>query len=242
MPPPLKTTVTFSEKKSLHPEQLLTLFQQAPWAKGRTLSDAREMLRHTDVALCAWDGERLYVAGMRDVLVCLNGTDGTVVWRRDFVSELKTPLPAFGFVSSPLVDGDHLYTQAGASVARLDKRTGAIQWRAMTDEGGMNGSAFSSPVMATLAGKRQLVVHTRTTLAGLDPEEESPIVFLRLVAELICEGAAPAPLLAAFKHPLAAGGSETVAFRTQARALELALLRGPRPGDSLIEQIGRAHV
>lgn len=59
MPPPLKTTVTFSEKKSLQPEQLLTLFQQAPWAKGRTLSDAREMLRHTDVAMCAWDGDHL---------------------------------------------------------------------------------------------------------------------------------------------------------------------------------------
>ena len=59
MPPTLKTTVTFSEKKSLQPEQLLTLFQQAPWAKGRTLNDAREMLRHTDVAMCAWDGDHL---------------------------------------------------------------------------------------------------------------------------------------------------------------------------------------
>jgi ribosomal protein S18 acetylase RimI-like enzyme len=59
MPPTLKTTVTFSEKKSLQPEQLMTLFQQAPWAKGRTLNDARDMLRHTDVALCAWDGDRL---------------------------------------------------------------------------------------------------------------------------------------------------------------------------------------
>ena len=59
MPPTLKTTVTFSEKKSLQPEQLLRLFQQAPWAKGRTLSDARDMLRHTDVAMCAWDGDHL---------------------------------------------------------------------------------------------------------------------------------------------------------------------------------------
>jgi ribosomal protein S18 acetylase RimI-like enzyme len=59
MPPTLKTTVTFSEKKSLQPEQLMTLFQQAPWAKGRTLNDARDMLRHTDVALCAWDGDHL---------------------------------------------------------------------------------------------------------------------------------------------------------------------------------------
>jgi ribosomal protein S18 acetylase RimI-like enzyme len=59
MPTTLKTAVTFSDKKDLAPEQLLKLFQQAPWAKGRTLDDAREMLRHTDVALCAWDGDQL---------------------------------------------------------------------------------------------------------------------------------------------------------------------------------------
>ena len=59
MPATLKTAVTFSDKKELAPEQLLKLFQQAPWAKGRTLDDAREMLRHTDVALCAWDGDQL---------------------------------------------------------------------------------------------------------------------------------------------------------------------------------------
>lgn len=59
MPSPLKAVVTFSEKKDLSPEQLLKLFHQAPWAKGRTLEEAREMLRHTDVALCAWDSEQL---------------------------------------------------------------------------------------------------------------------------------------------------------------------------------------
>lgn len=59
MPPTLKAAVTFSEKKDLGPAQLLKLFQQAPWAKGRTLEEAREMLRHTDVALCAWDGDQL---------------------------------------------------------------------------------------------------------------------------------------------------------------------------------------
>ena len=59
MPPTLKPAVTFSEKKALEASQLLRLFHQAPWAKGRTLEEAREMLRHTDVALCAWDGDRL---------------------------------------------------------------------------------------------------------------------------------------------------------------------------------------
>lgn len=59
MPPTLKSAVTFSEKKTLEAPQLLRLFHQAPWAKDRTLEDAKEMLRHTDVALCAWDGDQL---------------------------------------------------------------------------------------------------------------------------------------------------------------------------------------
>jgi outer membrane protein assembly factor BamB len=115
----------------------------------------------------AYDGDRLYVAGMRDVLVCLDAKTGKEEWRYDFVKELKTPLPSFGFVSSPLVDGDAVYVQAGASVAKLDKKTGKLIWRTLTDEGGMM-SAFSSPVIATLAGKRQLVVQTREKLAGVD--------------------------------------------------------------------------
>lgn len=59
MPPTLKPAVTFSEKKEIEPSQLLRLFHQAPWAKERTLEEAKEMLRHTDVALCAWDGDQL---------------------------------------------------------------------------------------------------------------------------------------------------------------------------------------
>ena len=59
MPPTLKSVVTFSEKKELEASQLLRLFHQAPWAKDRTLEDAKDMLRHTDVALCAWDGDQL---------------------------------------------------------------------------------------------------------------------------------------------------------------------------------------
>ena len=40
---------------------------------------------------------------------------------------------------------------------------------ALEDGGGMFGSAFSSPILATLGGRRQLVVQTRQQLAGLDP-------------------------------------------------------------------------
>jgi outer membrane protein assembly factor BamB len=41
----------------------------------------------------------------------------------------------------------------------------------MQDGGGMMGSAFSSPVFATLGGQRQLVVQSREKLAGLDPAD-----------------------------------------------------------------------
>lgn len=117
-----------------------------------------------------YDGERLYVAGMRDVLVCLDARTGKEEWRVDFVTELKTPLPDFGFVCSPLLDGNAVYVQAGASVAKLDKKSGNIIWRTLEVKGGMMSSAFSSPVIAKLAGKRQLIVQGREKLAGVNLE------------------------------------------------------------------------
>jgi ribosomal protein S18 acetylase RimI-like enzyme len=59
MPLTLKPAITFAEKKHLDPSKLVRLYQQAPWTKGRTLADARRMLRHTDVAVTAWDSDLL---------------------------------------------------------------------------------------------------------------------------------------------------------------------------------------
>ncbi len=118
----------------------------------------------------AYDGESLFVAGMRDVLVCLDARTGETRWRVDFVKELSSPVPAFGCVCSPLVDGSHVYVQAGAALCKLDKRHGTILWRSLKDDGGMSGSAFSSPLLAEVAGRRQLLVQTRERLVGVDPE------------------------------------------------------------------------
>ncbi|HEV8540130.1 MAG TPA: GNAT family N-acetyltransferase [Nitrospiraceae bacterium] len=51
--------ITFSERKDFDPSELVRLYDQAPWAKGRTLETVREMLTHTDLALSVWDGPRI---------------------------------------------------------------------------------------------------------------------------------------------------------------------------------------
>jgi outer membrane protein assembly factor BamB len=130
------------------------------------------------------DDDRLYVGGMRDVLVCLSAKDGKEIWRADFPKQDETPLPSFGFVSSPVVDQEHIYVQAGGGFVKLDKRTGEKVWKSLGDGGGMFGSAFSSPVIGEIRGKRLALVQTRQNLAGVDLESgqtlwEEPIKAFR---------------------------------------------------------------
>jgi len=117
------------------------------------------------------DEGRVFIAGMRDLLVCLDVATGKDVWRVDFMEAFKSPLPAFGFVSSPLVIGDHVFVQAGSGFVKLEKATGKVVWRVLEDDGGMNGSAFSSPYSVVLGGVPQILVQARDALAGVDPEK-----------------------------------------------------------------------
>ncbi len=64
--------------------------------------------------------------------------------------------------------------------------------------------------------------------AGVPLNRTPPGAFLRLVLDLADSQFAPVPLLAALKHPLAAGGIARERFRDAARRLE-DRIRGPRP-------------
>ncbi|MCH2201485.1 MAG: PQQ-binding-like beta-propeller repeat protein [Fuerstiella sp.] len=121
------------------------------------------------------DSQNLYVAGIRDVLVSLDVQTGHENWRVDFVKTFNAALPGFGTVCSPLLDGEHIYLQAAASVVKLNKSDGKVIWRSTPESGGLFGSglgtsAFSSPVIATIGRQRQLVVQSRQSLFGLDLE------------------------------------------------------------------------
>ena len=108
--------------------------------------------------------------GMRDLLVALDAATGEVRWRVDFVKQFGSPLPSFGFVCSPLVDGDAIYVQAGSGVVRLNRDTGEISGDRCRTVGECGQCFFLSRVLVELIGTRQLVVQTREKLAGLTPD------------------------------------------------------------------------
>ncbi|MCQ8279763.1 double-strand break repair protein AddB [Acetobacteraceae bacterium KSS8] len=67
-----------------------------------------------------------------------------------------------------------------------------------------------------------------------------PALLLRLAAATVADGLSPVSLLSLLKHPLCAAGLHPAECRRQARALELAVLRGPAPapgGDGLREAV-----
>ncbi|MGH1366252.1 MAG: PQQ-binding-like beta-propeller repeat protein [Calditrichia bacterium] len=121
----------------------------------------------------AWNGKTLFVGDMREVLVAFDGVTGEEKWRIDFPETYGTQVPPFGFSSSPLAVDDKLYVQAVNSVFKLEAATGEVVWRAMSghnpDDMSQQG-AFSSPVLTTLADKEQLLIMTRASLNGIDPQ------------------------------------------------------------------------
>ncbi|MEM6672256.1 MAG: PQQ-binding-like beta-propeller repeat protein [Planctomycetota bacterium] len=119
----------------------------------------------------AFDGKTVYVGGMEERLVALDAESGSMRWQVDFVERFGTEMGKFGFICSPLVADGAVYVQAGSSLVRLDAKTGETVWRSTEAPNGASAdSAFSSPILAELAGREQLVVQSRTHLAGIDPK------------------------------------------------------------------------
>jgi hypothetical protein len=124
------------------------------------------------------DGDRLYALSCKGELRCLSVAEGKLHWRTNFTNDFgavfigeKGNAPGasrHGNNGSPLIDGDFLYACAGgtngAGVVCLEKRTGKLVWQSQNDQ-----ASYAAPVMATLAGVRQLICFTIEGLFSLDP-------------------------------------------------------------------------
>jgi outer membrane protein assembly factor BamB len=117
------------------------------------------------------DGDRVYTLGAMGDLKCWDAATGKPVWSKNFPKDYNSPIPIWGFASHPLIDGDKLIVLGGGSNDRLvvafDKKTGEQLWASQSCSGDFG---YSSPMIYTFGGKRQLIIWHSKAVVGLEPE------------------------------------------------------------------------
>ena len=116
------------------------------------------------------DGDRVYILGAAGMLSCFDTATGDLIWRIDTVADYDVTVPVYGVAHSPLVEGELLITLLGgepdAMVVAFDKTTGAEAWRAIDTN---SEAGYSSPIVTTAGGVRQLIVWHPAGVTSLDP-------------------------------------------------------------------------
>jgi len=111
---------------------------------------------------------RVYGLGPWGHLFALDANTGGELWARHLVEDLEAEAPYYGFASSPLLAEGVLVVEIGAGEAKtiggFDPDNGELIWSAGTDS-----IRYHSPIVATIAGHRQVVAVGNKTVMGLDP-------------------------------------------------------------------------
>ena len=113
-----------------------------------------------------WADGRVYVLGGTGELRCLDDETGRVLWRTNMLDDARASNLQWGMAAAPLVVDDTVVVlpggRNGQSVVAYDRTTGARVWSALDDQ-----QAYSSPMLVTLAGVRQILVFSASRLVGL---------------------------------------------------------------------------
>jgi outer membrane protein assembly factor BamB len=111
-------------------------------------------------------GGRVYTLGIAGLLSAHDAKTGRLIWHKDFSKQFPTTSPLYGTAMSPVVVGDLLVAHVGGhdrgALTAFDAATGAVKWSYDAD-----GPAYSSPVVLTAGGERQLVTFTQKELVAV---------------------------------------------------------------------------
>ena len=110
----------------------------------------------------------VHLLGAFGDLHCVRLATGEVLWKTHLRDEFGAELPTWGFVGTPLLVGDKLVVSVGAkqaSVVALDRRTGKTVWKTPGIQPG-----YSSFILATFGGVRQIAGYDASSIGGWDPE------------------------------------------------------------------------
>jgi outer membrane protein assembly factor BamB len=115
------------------------------------------------------DGDFIYALGSDGDLACLEAKSGKIRWRKNIRSEFGGVPGSWAYAESPLVDGDLVIVTPGgveATMAALNKRTGATVWKSAIPDAGPAG--YASAIAVEGGGRRQYVQLLPKGLAGVD--------------------------------------------------------------------------
>ncbi len=116
-----------------------------------------------------WNEGLLYSLGATGEFRCLDAATGSVRWSKNILEENGARNIQWGMSNSPLiVDGMAIVMPGGAngkSIVAYNKLTGETIWKSLDDK-----ASYTSPMLVTLYGKRQILAVTASRAIGLDPE------------------------------------------------------------------------
>ncbi len=117
----------------------------------------------------AWDEGKVYVLGATGEFRCLDAATGRRIWSRNILTDNGATNLQWGMSAAPLIVDDKVVVlpggSGGKSVVAYNKLTGEPVWKALDDM-----QAYTSPMLVTLAGKRQILVVSAKRIMGLAPE------------------------------------------------------------------------
>lgn len=113
----------------------------------------------------------VYALGATGTLVCLAAHTGKAKWTADILKNNANV--RWGMTGSPLVFDDVVVVnpgtqtaEAAGTLAAYDRKTGELRWSS-----GRGSAGYSSPMLATLGGKRQILLFDGEGLSGYDPAD-----------------------------------------------------------------------
>jgi outer membrane protein assembly factor BamB len=119
-------------------------------------------------------GGRVFTLGISGILSALDAETGRPAWRKELGAQYGETSPLYGAAQSPLVDEGRVIVHVGGpgrgALTAFDAATGAVRWAFAGD-----GPAYASPVVATIAGVRQVVSFTETLLVGVSADRGEPL-------------------------------------------------------------------
>jgi outer membrane protein assembly factor BamB len=109
---------------------------------------------------------RLYTLGISGILSAFDAASGRPLWRKDFAGQFRDAAPIYGTAMSPAVADGLLIAHVGGendgALIAFGAEKGDVRWTWKGD-----GPGYASPVVADIAGVRQVITQTQKQLVGL---------------------------------------------------------------------------